>query len=91
MYIKCQSREGNIEDFFKHNNHAFPPALSVLGKIRSTDKSELLSYPVKDLVTVQPVVGTKVWMVLQLLICYPQMECVIVLNSMQLLYLFCIR
>ena len=60
MYIGCQSREGNIEQFFKHKNHAFPPALSVLGKMRSTDKSKLLSCLVKDLVTVQPVVDTKV-------------------------------
>ena len=27
LYITCQSREGNLEDFFKHENQPWPPAL----------------------------------------------------------------
>ncbi len=42
LYIGCQARDGNLEDFFKHENQACPPALSVMGKLRVTTKSDLL-------------------------------------------------
>ncbi|CAC5355831.1 unnamed protein product [Mytilus coruscus] len=33
LYIACQSRDGNLDDFFRHENHAFPPSLSQNGTI----------------------------------------------------------
>ena len=42
LYITCQSRDGNMSEIFKHENQAFPPALSSLGKIRSIQKSDLI-------------------------------------------------
>ena len=31
LYIASQLREGDIEEFFAHENHAYPPALSQMG------------------------------------------------------------
>ena len=42
LYIACQSRDGNLEDFFRYENQACPPSLSQLGKLRLGTKSELL-------------------------------------------------
>ena len=33
LYISCQTREGNLEEFFKHENQSCPPSLSHLGKL----------------------------------------------------------
>lgn len=43
LYIACQSREGNLEDFFKHENQPWPPSLSKAGDMRSGNKADLLS------------------------------------------------
>ena len=43
LYISCQNRDGDIDEFFKHENQAFPPSLSDFGKLRATVKSELLT------------------------------------------------
>ena len=43
LYIGCQNRDGDIDEFFKHENQAFPPSLSDFGKLRATVKSELLT------------------------------------------------
>ena len=43
LYISCQSREGNMEDFFQHENQAWPPALSDGGRLRFGIKSDLLT------------------------------------------------
>lgn len=42
LYIACQAREGNLEDFFRHENHASPPSLSTEGRMRAGQKSELV-------------------------------------------------
>ena len=42
LYIACQTREGNLDDFFSHENQPFPPSLSEAGKLRSGTKSDLL-------------------------------------------------
>ena len=34
LYISCQTREGNLEDFFRHENQACPPSLSNCGNLR---------------------------------------------------------
>ena len=33
LYNGCQTREGNLEEFFRHENQAYPPALSNGGKL----------------------------------------------------------
>ena len=43
LYIACQAREGNLEEFFKHENSSSPPALSCNGKMRTGQKSELIA------------------------------------------------
>ena len=42
LYIVCQSRDGNLQDIFKHENQACHPSLSQLGKLRSGTKADLL-------------------------------------------------
>ena len=42
LYIACQSRDGNLQDFFKHENQACPPPLSQIGKLRSGTKADIL-------------------------------------------------
>ena len=40
--IGCQARDGNLDDFFQHENQSTPPSLSKLGKLRTGNKSDLL-------------------------------------------------
>ena len=43
LYVACQSREGDLDNFFSHENHAFPVAISEYGKLRkATSKSDFL-------------------------------------------------
>ena len=42
LFIACQSRDGNLEEFFLHENQAYPPSLSQHGKLRLGNKSDLL-------------------------------------------------
>lgn len=42
LYIACQSRDGNLEDFFKHENQPWPPSLAQMGKFREGQKSDLV-------------------------------------------------
>ena len=42
LYIGCQHRGGDVDEFFKHENQAFPPSLSDSGKLRFSAKSDLL-------------------------------------------------
>ena len=60
LYIGYQTREGNLEEFFRHENHAYPPALSDGGSLYLGTISDLLSC-LKDLSECQcgaPVVGS---------------------------------
>ena len=43
LYIGCQTREGNLEEFFHHENQAYSPALSDGGKLHLGNKSDLLA------------------------------------------------
>ena len=43
LYIACQARDGNLDEFFAHENQSFPPSLSVNGKLRFGTKSDLLT------------------------------------------------
>ncbi|XP_064086105.1 uncharacterized protein LOC135201158 [Macrobrachium nipponense] len=49
LYITCQTRDGDLEQFFKHENSAHPPALSQNGRIHFGSKSDLLR-PLEQLV-----------------------------------------
>ena len=43
LYVACQWREGDLDNFFAHENHAFPVSLSEYGKLRkATSKSDFL-------------------------------------------------
>ena len=42
LYISCQVRQGNLEEFFAHENQAYPPSISRFGNLRLDVKSELL-------------------------------------------------
>ncbi len=42
LYIGCQTRGGNLEDFFTHENQPYPPALSKFGQLRACTKADLL-------------------------------------------------
>ncbi|CAG2195446.1 unnamed protein product [Mytilus edulis] len=51
LYISCQTRGGDLEDFFAHENNMNPPALSQHGKMRLGTKSNLLSKCLEPLTT----------------------------------------
>lgn len=38
LYISCQTREGNLDEFFQHENQSCPPSLSQDGKLRLPQK-----------------------------------------------------
>ncbi len=42
LYIGCQNRSGNLDEFFAHENQGWPPALSDRGNMRSGTKSDLV-------------------------------------------------
>ena len=41
LYIACQSRDGDLDQFFSHENQAAPPALSTGGNLRLAVKADL--------------------------------------------------
>ena len=43
LYVACQSRNGDLQDFFTHENHSYPPAISEYGKLRKCIKADFLS------------------------------------------------
>ena len=43
LYVACQTRESDLSDFFSHENHSCPPALSKFGKLNHTNKSDAIS------------------------------------------------
>ena len=43
LFVACQARDGDLDSFFSHENHAFPPALSSYGEIRQGKKSDLMT------------------------------------------------
>ena len=42
LYVSCQVRDGNIKEFFHHENHNYPPALPKFGELHSGTKADLL-------------------------------------------------
>ena len=63
LYIACQMRDGDLEDFFRHENKPSPPSLSRHGQLRQVDKSELIKCLASPTVTCTeiPAVGVKVF------------------------------
>ena len=35
LYIACQSRKGDLDSFFSHENHSYPVSISEYGKLRT--------------------------------------------------------
>ena len=42
LYVSCQARDGNLDEFFRHENQTYPPSLSRFGELRSGTKADLL-------------------------------------------------
>ena len=42
LYVASQVRNGNLDEFFEHENQVYPPALSHNGKMRTVTKSDLV-------------------------------------------------
>ena len=42
LYIGCQNRGGNLDNFFEHENQVYPPSISDGGLLRQGSKSDLL-------------------------------------------------
>lgn len=43
LYVACQTRDGDLDGFFSHENQSTPPSLSQYGKLRPTNKAALLT------------------------------------------------
>ena len=48
LYIACQTRDGDLNTFFSHENQAAPPSLSTGGKLRLGVKADLLKCIIPD-------------------------------------------
>ena len=45
LYIACQARKVDLEEFFVHKNHSYPPAISEYGKPQKcNNKSDFLGF-----------------------------------------------
>ena len=42
LYISCQTCDGNLDKFFRHEYRACPPSLSTAGKLHLATKSDIL-------------------------------------------------
>ena len=42
LYVACQVRDGNLEEFFSYENQSCPPSLSDRGKLRLGTKSDIV-------------------------------------------------
>ena len=43
LYVACQTRNSDLADFFAHENHAYPPAISEYGKLPKGNKADFLA------------------------------------------------
>ena len=57
--IASQIRSGDLDQFFQHENQAYPPGLSQMGKLRTGTKSDLVGC-LEDLVPTQDLSPTPV-------------------------------
>ena len=54
LYIVRQHRQGDIETFFKHENHPYPPSLSERGKLRQGKRPDLIDILMQNTQTEPP-------------------------------------
>ena len=59
LYIASQIRSGDLDQFFQHENQAYPPALSQMGKLRTGTKYDLVDC-LENLVPAQDISPTPV-------------------------------
>ena len=48
LYIACQVRDGDIDEFFRHENNSYPPSISKNGNLRSGKKSDLINCLIRE-------------------------------------------
>ena len=65
LYIASQIRSGDLDQFFQHENQAYPPALSQMGKLRTGTKYDLVDC-LENLVPSQDISPTPVVQVILL-------------------------
>ncbi|KAK3728106.1 hypothetical protein QZH41_014263 [Actinostola sp. cb2023] len=53
LFISCQTREGNLDNFFEHENQGCPPSLSKLGKLLLPSKKSELAECLQSFTTPQ--------------------------------------
>ena len=53
LFIMCQTRQLDLEDFFRHENQASPPSISTDGNLYRSTKSDLVTV-LKDACEIQP-------------------------------------
>ena len=41
LFVSCQTRDGDLENFFQHENHSYPPSLSQFGDWFGVDRRTL--------------------------------------------------
>ena len=45
LYVDCESRQANLDGFFRYENHEYPPSFFDYGSIRKpTSKTDFLKY-----------------------------------------------
>ena len=75
MYVSCQARGSDMDNFFKHENHAWPPSLASNGIMHQTNKFDLMecleslapqpdNIPDVDvgIIDFTPLYGCEIWM-----------------------------
>ena len=65
LYIASKIRSGDLDQFFQHENQAYPPALSQMGKLRTGTKYDLVDW-LENLVPAQDISPTPVVQVILL-------------------------
>ncbi len=64
LYIACQTREGYLDDFFKHKNHPHPPSRAKQDKLYIPDgKSDMLPCLEREVIPTRnaPIVDAKIF------------------------------
>ena len=44
LFIACQNRDGDLDNFFQYENQDYPPPISIFNELRSGNKADLLKY-----------------------------------------------
>ena len=49
LYVACQVRKGNLDDFFLHENHSYPISISEYGKLRKCNETSAFLKCLEDI------------------------------------------